>query len=503
MAAIILIVDDDPVQRRLLENAVSRLGYRCLLAEDGEAALDILSGPDGKDVKALVLDLVMPNLDGMGTLGAMKERGLARPTIVQTSMAGIDTVVSAMRAGATDFCVKPVSFERLKVSLANALKLDAMEDAVRTLRKSSTGTFTFDDMVAGEEMEKVMRLGRRAAGSDIPVLIEGESGVGKEVIAKAIQGESARSGKPFVTVNCGALPEALAESILFGHEKGAFTGADRAHTGKFKDADGGTLFLDEVGELTPELQVKLLRAIQEGEIDPVGAKRPVKTNFRLISATNRTMMDMVTEGRFREDLYYRLNVFPVTVPPLRARRGDIAALVRHFTARICLEEGRRQIGGIRSDALDLLVAHDWPGNIRQLENTLFRAIVLCDGDELTLEEFPQIAAGVDAMGGAGATVVPLGNDAKKPVSSAVASAAVTENGNGRSAYGMIPMVTDKGDVVRMDRVEETMIRFAIDHHDGRMTAVARSLGIGRSTLYRKLKELSIDPDDPQPVSTAG
>jgi DNA-binding NtrC family response regulator len=245
-------------------------------------------------------------------------------------------------------------------------------------------------------MQRVIALGRRAAASNIPVLIEGESGVGKELIARAIQGESERRAMPFVVVNCGAIPENLVESILFGHEKGSFTGAVDKRIGKFQEADGGTLFLDEVGELPLDAQVKLLRALQEGEIDPVGAKKPVSVNFRLISATNRDMIKLVKEGKFREDLYYRLNVFPIWVPPLRERLEDVPELALHFLARFAAEEGRR-VTSISAQVLELLTGYSWPGNVRQLENAMFRAVVLCDGSELTINEFPQIAAHVEGF----------------------------------------------------------------------------------------------------------
>lgn len=489
MTQTILIVDDDPVQRRLLENAVNKMGYRAMMANDGEAALEILSSPGGSAIALVVLDLVMPGLDGMGVLERLPGIGFTKPVLVQTAQGGIDTVVGAVRAGAVDFCVKPVSFERLKVSLQNALKLGEMENAVRRVQKSKAGSFTFDDMIAASEpMERVINLGLRAADSKIPVLLEGESGVGKELVARAIQGSGARRGKPFVAVNCGALPENLVESILFGHEKGAFTGASSNHTGKFKEADGGTLFLDEVGELPSNVQVKLLRAIQEGEIDPVGAKRPVKTDFRLISATNRDMIEMVRSGTFREDLYYRLNVFPIMLPPLRRRKEDIPALIRHFTARICLEEGRRAIRGIRNDALSLLEAYDWPGNIRQLENTIFRAIILCQGEELVIDDFPQIVAGLsdeaDVISGDNNSIVRFDNFSER------ASA-----GSGGFAEGeAVPFLDTTGNLQPLDHVEEALIRFAINHHKGRMTRVARDLGIGRSTLYRKLKEFGINPN---------
>ncbi len=494
MSRTILIVDDDPVQRRLLENAVNKAGFRAIMANDGEMALDVLDSPQGASVHLIVLDLVMPGLDGMGVLGRMRELGMNIPVIVQTAQGGIDTVVGAIRAGAFDFCVKPVSFERLKISMENALKLDAMEEAVHHIRKTSSGEFSFDDMIAQSgAMERVIDLGRRAAASKIPVLLEGESGVGKEVVARAIHGSSDRARKPFVAVNCGALPENLVESILFGHEKGAFTGANASHAGKFKEADGGTLFLDEVGELPLDVQVKLLRAIQEGEVDPVGGKRPIKVNFRLVSATNRSMIDMVTSGHFREDLYYRLNVFPIGLPPLRKRREDIAPLVRHLTARICLQEGCRNIRGIRSDALQLLEAHDWPGNVRQLENIIFRAIILCEGDELTVNDFPQLADLVEGIGNegeAGASVYRFDKtSASHPRDTAT---------DGETAHSTPLPQTDlqsaDGKLKSLNELEEHAIRHAIEHHNGRMTRVARSLGIGRSTLYRKLKEYGIDQD---------
>jgi DNA-binding NtrC family response regulator len=339
-------------------------------------------------------------------------------------------------------------------------------------------------------MERVIRLGQRAAASQIPILIEGESGVGKELIARAIQGGSDRKAKPFVTVNCGAIPDNLVESILFGHEKGAFTGAADKHTGKFREAHGGTLFLDEVGELPLEIQVKLLRALQDGEIDPVGARRPIRVDFRLISATNQSLIDLVKAGKFREDLYYRLNVFPIRVPPLRERRDDIPALVRHFTARFAAEEGKSFIRGVNAPALSMLSSFDWPGNVRQLENAVFRAVVLADGSVLTPDEFPQIAAHVD--GNAWAADV-----AQSPAPTEVAVEPVDlDFGLPRAehlavASGQLTALGPDGEVRPLAEVEAAMIKLALERYAGRMTQVARRLGIGRSTLYRKLKELGI------------
>src|SRR4051812_26699893 len=390
MAELILIVDDDPVQRRLLDNMARRFGYEVMVAEGGDAAIALLTGAEGARVNCVVLDLVMPDLDGYGVLARMRDLGLSIPVIVQTAHGGIDTVVSAMRAGAMDFVVKPVGAERLQVSLRNALSASALETEFQRLKRSRAGTLTFNDIVTrNARMQAVLRTAEKATRSLIPVLIEGESGVGKELIARAIHGSGERRTKPFVAVNCGAMPENLVESILFGHEKGAFTGATEKHTGKFVEASGGTLFLDEVGELPPAAQVKLLRAVQESQVDPVGAKKPIKVDVRIISATNRNLIADVKNGRFREDLFYRLHVFPITVPPLRERPEDIPDLVRHFLVRFAAEEGKR-IRAVSANALQVLNAHPWPGNVRQLENAVFRAVVLADGDEIGTGEFPQL-----------------------------------------------------------------------------------------------------------------
>ena len=504
----ILIVDDDPVERRLLQTAVVRMGHRVEEAGDGEEALARLEALTRarRPVHAVLLDLVMPGLDGMGVLERLARMDAAPPAIVQTARGSIDTVVSAMRAGAVDFVVKPASAERLAVSIGNALRLTAMERAVRGAEKRGASLFGFDDLIAGAPaMERPVALGRRAAASGIPVLLEGPSGTGKEVFARAIGGAGERAGRPFVTVNCGALPESLVESILFGHEKGAFTGADTAHKGKFREADGGTLFLDEVGELPPHAQVKLLRALQEGEVDPVGATRTRKVDVRVISATNRDMIAQVQEGSFREDLYYRLNVFPIALPPLARRRADIAALAEHFLARIALEEGRRNIRGITPRAATMLEHHDWPGNVRQLENAVFRAVVLCEGDRLDVGDFPQIEASLPdgatleaALPTAAPDAVPdtVGGDVRRERVAAPSMETpdphVAAAPPRSPAAPAVPAVDATGTVRRMDDVEADMIRLAIDHHDGRMTRVAKSLGMGRSTLYRKLKELGLD-----------
>src|ERR1700723_3001052 len=396
MAASILIVDDDAVQRRLVENMVRKCGYEAIVVDSGDAAIAMLTAPDAPVINAVLLDLVMPGLDGMGVLAKIREAGLNIPVVVQTAHGGIDNVVSAMRAGAQDLVVKPVGIERLQVSLRNALNTSALKGELQRIKHSREGRLTFADIVTrSEAMAGVLRIAQKAAVSTIPVLIEGESGVGKELFARAIHGSGERRAKPFVAVNCGAMPENLVESILFGHEKGSFTGATERHVGKFVEASGGTLFLDEVGELAPAAEVKFPPPIKEGEVEPVGARKPVKVDVRIVSATNRDLIADVKQGRFREDLFYRLHVFPITVPPLRDRPADIPALARHFLALFAAEEGKR-IRAIAPDALQLLMAYHWPGNIRQLENAVFRAVVLADGDSLGVDEFPQISAQLSA-----------------------------------------------------------------------------------------------------------
>src|SRR5437588_8540211 len=321
---------------------VRKLGYEPLVAEGGDAAMAALIAADGARIDAVVLDLVMPDLDGLGVLAKMRDAGLSIPVIVQTAHGGIDNAVTAMRAGATDFVVKPVGPERLQVSLRNALAASALEDELARIKRSRSGTLGFGDIITkSPRMQSVLRTAEKAANSTIPVLLEGQSGVGKELIARAIHGSGPRRRKQFVAVNCGAIPDNLVESLLFGHEKGAFTGATERHVGKFVEASEGTLFLDEVGELPAAAQVKLLRAIQDGELEPVGARKPIKVDVRLISATNRDLIADVKAGRFREDLFYRLHVYPISVPPLAQRTEDIAELARHFLIRFAAEEGKR------------------------------------------------------------------------------------------------------------------------------------------------------------------
>ena len=486
----ILIVDDDPTQRRLMRAVCEKAGYPVLQAESGENALQLLQSEEGNDVSLVMLDLRMPGLGGMETLKRAKAYRDELPVIVLTAQGGIDTVVEAMQNGAADFFVKPASPERVIVSINNALNISTLKGEVSRLKRKRDGAMAFGDLIGqSAALRNVQRLGERAAASNIPILISGESGVGKEMIARAIQGSSDRAGRPFITVNCGAIPANLVESILFGHEKGSFTGAHQKHIGKFQEADGGTIFLDEVGELPADMQVKLLRVLQEGEVDAIGSKRPSKVDVRVISATNRDLAEEVKAGRFREDLFYRLNVFPVHIPPLRERAEDIPALVDHFIQRYNAEE-RRDVRGVQHEVLSVLMRQPWPGNIRQLENTIFRAVVLAETPYLAARDFPLLAAEFEASG------VDMGppvlDDFGAPAHDAASAAPRPLAGNSSTAFENVDVFDRDGHLRTLEAIERDLIQLAIDTYDGRMSEVARRLGMGRSTLYRKLREHGLE-----------
>ena len=482
MTKTVLVVDDDPTQRRLIQAVLEREGFHVDQAESGDQAMERLIAGACPDV--VLLDLVMPGASGIDTLKELRARGHGQPVIVITAKGGIETVVEAMHAGALDFFVKPASPERIIVSIRNALSMGDLKGEVSRLKKRVQGRTTFDDLI-GESAPMVMvkRLGERAAKSSIPILITGESGVGKEVIARAVHGSSERAGKPFVAVNCGAIPANLVESILFGHEKGSFTGAHDKHLGKFQEANGGTLFLDEVGELPLDIQVKLLRALQESEIDPVGAKRSVKVDVRIVSATNRDLTQAVKQGRFREDLFYRLNVFPIEAPALRERAGDIPALVEAFIRRFNVEEGK-SVAGASPETMAFLTAHDWPGNVRQLENTVYRAIVLADSPYLQPYDFPAISGVAAPPPEAAAKTIAAHPTAPPPTG--------IELIGEMSKSAPVNILDARGHLRTLEEIERDLIQLAIEIYAGHMSEVARRLGIGRSTLYRKVREQGLD-----------
>ncbi|MDH5723219.1 MAG: sigma-54 dependent transcriptional regulator [Alphaproteobacteria bacterium] len=458
----VLIVEDDRVQREMLATFLRRkLDFQSREASQGREALDILETDQGRDIKLVILDLNMPVMGGLETLEIIRQKHPAVPVIMLTGSKDIEDAIQAMKLGATDFITKPYEGERMMVTIRNALKICTLSKEVSRLKNEKEGTFTFENLIGYDGgLASIVNIGRKAASSDIPVLITGDTGTGKEVFAKAIHGESMRGGKPFIAVNCGAIPSQLVESTLFGHEKGAFTGATEKVIGKFREAAGGTIFLDEVGELPLETQVKLLRVLQQKEVEPVGAGKPVPVDVRVISATNRDLQKEVDTGNFREDLFFRLNVLQIKLSPLRERRQDILALASHFIDRFCAIEGGIP-KGISKAMEKKLINHDWPGNVRQLENVINRAMVISDTNILDIE---------DIMG-----LVSL-----RPESQLTAAAL--------PQHKDICILSDDGKFKTVQDVEQEMMQRALDHFEHNITQAAKALGMAKSTFYKKMAE---------------
>ncbi len=476
MATRILIADDDPIHRRNLEAIVMRMGYRTILADGGASALSFVS--QRKDIVLMLLDLSMPDMDGLTVLRRMREAGNSVPVIVLVQNDDLQPVLQAMKMGAVDFVTKPVAFERVQVSVSNVLKIDALTQEIRRARSSLKAHLTLSDMaIKSSEMERVSILARRASALDAPLLIEGEPGSGKETLARAICSGSVRWRGPFVTVDCRTLTVDNADEVFFGvstARRDRRDGDALRSLGKLAEADGGTLFLDEVGALPRHTQIKLFAAMQSGQFE-TGGERTL-SNARIMASNSRPLADLVDMGRFHAGLYHLLGSFAIAMPPLRNRPEDIPILLHQFMMRYVSEERMGHIAGITTHALEKLKAYHWPGNVRELKNAVYRAVILCDTGELTAGDFAQIGAGSEA------------------IRSAQQSARfnLVDQDSGVTSAGLFSGIDGTGEVRTLAAAEEEMIRFAIAHYDGQISEVARRLGIGRTTLYRKLKEYGID-----------
>jgi DNA-binding NtrC family response regulator len=462
---LLMLIDDEPAQCRLITALAAREGWRTIVARDAETAIATLGTRQGMQLAAIVLDQWVPGDDACTLIAELKARRPALPILMLTTSASPLLAVEAMRAGATDYLVKPVAPDRLMMALRASTTREAPRDELQPMTEKMPVTLDFDAMIgAAPAFRSALAVAAKAARGHGPVLIEGESGTGKEMLIRAMHAASTRTKAPFRLINIGGIPANSVESVLFGHEKGAFAGAFDRHIGALQHADGGTLALDEVDRLPLHVQERLVESLQRGDVRPIGARHSFKIDLRLIAASNLPLKDMVLAGHFLPELLSAIGGTQVSLPALRDRAGDIPALARHFLARIGEQPGLRALG-ITDGALALLGAYDWPGNVRQLQAVLFRAAVFCDGDALTAEDFPQLSN-------------MLGND--QPIANAM-----------QEAVG-VTLYTSDGNLRPLEDIEADVIRLAIGHYRGRMTEVARRLGIGRSTLYRKLSDLGIE-----------
>ena len=447
----ILVVDDEEIVRESLTSWLRKDGYTVAAAADGPTALAMLEAEESWAV--ILLDLKMTPMDGLQVLERAHAIRPEAAAVIMTAYATVDTAVRAMKLGAYDYLMKPFDPEELSIMVEKIVAQGNLRRENLILRKVLKRGYTFRDLLSkSPAMQAVFELARAAAKSGSTVLILGESGTGKDLLARAIHAESLRAAKPFVAVSCAALTETLLESELFGHERGAFTGATDRHQGKFEAASGGTLFLDEIGDIGPKLQVDLLRVLEEKKVTRVGGTAAVPVDVRVIAATNRDLPKLIEQGAFRQDLYYRLNVIPLTLPPLRERKEDIPLLVSHLVERLAIEIGK-PVEGISEEAMSHLLAHDWPGNVRELRNVLERAIVLASGSLLRPEHLG---------------VFDDGPGSKKPLS--------------------------------LEEVERRHIAAMLRQTGGNVSQAARVLDIDRATLYAKIRKYDLRrEDDPEPM----
>ncbi|MCT2399413.1 sigma-54-dependent transcriptional regulator [Novosphingobium mangrovi (ex Huang et al. 2023)] len=464
---LLMLIDDEPAQSRLISALAAREGWRTIIVRDTETAIATLGTRQGMQLSAIILDQWVPGEDACSLISELKSRRPALPILMLTTSTSPLLAVEAMRAGATDYLVKPVAPDRLMHALRSATTREAPQNELAPLTEKMPSNPDFESMIgASPNFRKALAVAAKAARGHNPVLIEGESGTGKEMLIRAMHAASPRAKLPLRIINVGGLPANSIESVLFGHEKGAFPGAFDRQIGALQHCDGATLALDEIDRLPVSVQERLLESITKGDVRPIGAPYSFRVDVRMIAASNLPLEDMVSESHFLPELYEALSATKVLLPPLRERTGDIPALTRFFLARIGEQPGLRELG-ITDGALSLLAAYDWPGNVRQLQAVLFRAAVFCDGDALTSEDFPQLLN----ILGTGPSIIA---------------------GNPRQESSGVMLYTPDGNLRPLEDIEADVIRLAIGLYRGRMTEVARRLGIGRSTLYRKLSELGID-----------
>ncbi|MEN8199973.1 MAG: sigma-54 dependent transcriptional regulator [Thermodesulfobacteriota bacterium] len=441
----ILVVDDEQVHRFMLCSMFKEWGWKCVEADDGKTAVDAV---EKFSYDAVLMDVRMARMDGMEAFGRIHASHPALPVIIMTAYSSVDAAVEAIKHGAYDYLTKPLDFDRLRLTLERAVDRKQVEERRQEVKEVAPEKLSTAILGTSSPMQELLEMISYVAPTEATVLITGESGTGKELVAAELHRNSARSSGPFVKVNCAALVETLLESELFGHEKGAFTGADRQRDGKFVQAAGGTLFLDEIGETSQGMQVKMLRVLQEQELQRVGGQDTIHTDARIIAATNRDLEEEVRAGNFREDLYYRLNVVTVAVPPLRARQDDIPLLVDHFVKKFS-RKNRREVSGVTDECMQLLTAYPWPGNVRELENAIERGVILMRGEYLTEKSLPL------------------------PIQKQGAAAELETTGD---------------EPVSLQAQEKILILKTLEETEGNKSEAARRLGITRKTLQNKLQK---------------
>ncbi len=460
----VLIVDDEPNLRKILSAQLTRDGYDVMIAEDGEQGLSMLKE---HHIDMVITDLKMPKVDGMTLLKEALREDPELPVVMITAHGTVDTAVEALKSGAFDYLTKPFDKDEVRQIVAKALKTKELSGAEASQAGATAADARFGIIGTSPGIADLYAVLERVADTPTTVLITGESGTGKELVARALHDHSSRKDKPFIKVNCAAIPKELIESELFGYERGAFTGAVNSKPGRFELANGGTLFLDEIGEIPVEMQVKLLRALQESEFERVGGIKTIRVDVRLVAATNRDLKKLIANGSFREDLFYRLNVVPIRLPALRERATDIPILVGHFLTKFN-DRLKKQVGGAEPGTLDVLCNYSWPGNIRELENVVERAVLFCDAQKVRVEDLPPEVRGGPA--------VPI----SVPPADANLEAALAGEG------GLKEHVK-----VAMSKLERELVSRALSQTNGNVTHAARLLKISRKGLQLKMKELGL------------